>query len=97
MQPLLESIKMSRTRYEQELKANEQVRSKSKEEIQGKNELLTVESEIKKLEKGIEVADKAISDGSSKLERHLVTTPFDPEKLQSDSALIKMGVQKRKN
>ena len=97
-QPLLESIKMSRNRYEQELKANEQARLNENkvQEIKEKNELLNIETEIKKLEKGIEVADKAISDGSKKLEYHLATTPLDPDKLQSDSALIQMGVQSKK-
>ena len=93
--PLLESVKSSRSRYVQELKEKE-VRSKRKRDNQEKSELLKVESEIKNLETGIEVAEKAISDGSSRLERHLAKTPLDPVKLQADNALIQMGVQRRK-
>ena len=69
---------------------------KRKRDNQEKSELLKVESEIKNLETGIEVAEKAISDGSSRLERHLAKTPLDPVKLQADNALIQMGVQRRK-
>ncbi|CAL4090720.1 unnamed protein product [Meganyctiphanes norvegica] len=94
--PLLESVKSSRSRYVQELKAKEEVRSKRKRDNQEKSELLKVESEIKNIETGIEVAEKAISDGSSRLERHLAKTPLDPVKLQADNAIIQMGVQKEK-
>ena len=45
---------------------------------------------------GIEVADKAISDGSRKLEVHLLARKLDPEKLQQDNSLIQMGLQRKK-
>ena len=90
-------MQSSYTRYVQELKAKEEVRSKRKRDNQEKSELLIVETEIKSLETGIEVAEKVISDGISRMERHLAKTPLDPVKLQTDNALIQMGVQRRKN
>ena len=68
---------------------------KRKRDNQEKSELLKVESEIKNLETGIEVAEKPISDGSSRLEMHLAKTHLDSVKLQADNALIQMGVQRR--
>ncbi|CAL4241631.1 unnamed protein product [Meganyctiphanes norvegica] len=96
--PLLESVKLSRSRYEAELKANEQkAKSVIKEkEIKNKSEIEDIESKIRKIEKGIEVAEKAISDGSKQLEKHLRAKPLDPEKLQADNSLIQMGVQRKK-
>ena len=90
--PLLESIKQSRNRYEEELKAIEQKktnRAKVKTS-QEKNELLDIDNEMRKIERGIEVADKAISDGSKKLEQHLASKA---KKLRSDNELIQMGHQ----
>ena len=60
---------------------------------QEKNELLNIDNEIRKIERGIEVADKAISDGSKKLEQHLASKTLDAEKLHSDNELIQMGLQ----
>ena len=94
--PLLESVKCSRSRYVQELKAKEEVRSKRKRDSEDSSEFLKVESKIKNLETGIEVAEKAISDGSSRLERHLAKTPLDPVQLQADNALIQVGIERRK-
>ncbi|CAL4118339.1 unnamed protein product [Meganyctiphanes norvegica] len=92
---LLESVKSSRSRYVQELKAKE-VRSKGKWDNQEKSELLKVESEIKNLETGIEVAEKAIRDGSSRLERHLSKTPLDPVKDSSRQCFNSDGSSKKK-
>ena len=52
-----------------------------------------IDNEIKKIEKGIEIADEAIRDGSSKLNAHLSGKKIDPEKLQAD--LIQMGLQRK--
>lgn len=95
-QPLLTSVKMSRARYELELKSKEEEKSKTQSEMKEGNELLIVEDQIKKMKKGIEVADKAISDGSMKLEKHLAANPLDQAKLQADNALIQMGLQRKK-
>ena len=59
---------MSRSKYE-ELKAKERYWSKTSEpnESQEINELAETENKIKDVERGIEVADKAIQDGSDKL------------------------------
>ena len=62
---------------------------------QEKNELLNIDNEIRKIERGIEVADKAISDGSKKLEQHLASKTLDAEKLHSDNELIQMGLQRK--
>ena len=96
--PLLQSVKLSRSRYEEELREKEQkARSERMDkEIQSKNAIKDIDSEIKKIEMGIEVADKAISDGSRKLEVHLLARKLDPEKLQQDNSLIQMGLQRKK-
>ena len=93
--PLIESVKLSRSRYEEELKENEQKEaSKNKEkEILNNNLIEDIDNEIKKIEKGIEIADEAIRDGSSKLNAHLSGKKIDPEKLQAD--LIQMGLQRK--
>ena len=95
--PLIESVKLSRSRYEEELKENEQKEaSKNKEkEILNNNSIEDIDNEIKKIEKGIEIADEAIRDGSSKLNAHLSGKKIDPEKLQADNSLIQMGLQRK--
>ena len=95
--PLIESVKLSRSRYEEELKENERKESsKNKEkEIQNNNSIEDIDIEIKKIEKGIEIADEAIRDGSSKLNSHLSAKKIDPEKLQADNSLIQMGLQRK--
>ena len=93
--PLIESVKLSRSRYEEELKENEQKEaSRNKEkEILNNNMIEDIDNEIKKIEKGIEIADEAIRDGSSKLNAHLSGKKIDPEKQQADS--IQMGLQRK--
>lgn len=94
--PLLQSIKQSRRRYEEKLKATEQKQSEKPEEkaIQERNELLNIEKEISRVESGIEVAEKAISDGSKKLNQHFAANVLDPEKLHliNDNQMIQMGL-----
>ena len=96
--PLIESVKLSRSKYEEELKEKERKsRSENKvKEIHNRNAIQDIETEIKKIERDIEVADKAISDGSSKLAAHLSAKKIEPEKLHEDNSLIQMGVQRKK-
>ena len=68
---------------------------KNKKEIQKKNEIHDIESEIKNLEKGIEVAYQAISEGSSNLQAHLNAKYIDTNKLQADNHMIQMGIQRK--
>ena len=96
--PLLVYVSESCSKYKEELKANEEkARSlKRGKEAQNENSIRNIESEIKKTELGIEVAEKAISDGSSKLQAHLAANTLDPMKLQADSSLIQMGLERKK-
>merc|ERR1711913_154740 len=81
--PLLQSVKLSRSRYEEELREKEKAKSERMDkEILSKNAIKDIDSEIKKIQMGIEVADKAISDGIKKLQVHLIARKLDPEKLQ---------------
>ena len=94
--PLIESVKLSRSRYEEELKENEQKEaSKNKEKEIQNNSIQDIDKEIKRIEKGIEIADEAIRDGSIKLNAHLSAKKIDPEKLQADNSLIQMGLQRK--
>ena len=94
--PLLQSVKLSRSRYEEELREKEKAKSERMDkEILSKNAIKDIDSEIKKIQMGIEVADKAISDGSKKLQVHLIARKLDPEKLQKDNSLIQMGLQRK--
>ena len=56
-----------------------------------------IDGEIHKIQQSIEIADKAISDGSTriKLEKHLAAKTLDPQKLQADNSLIQMGIQRK--
>ena len=94
----MDSVKLSSSRYKEELREKEEkAKLKHKEkEKERRNDIQDIEREIKKIENGIEVADKAISDGSSKLEAHLSSKRLDPVKLQADIALIQMGIQRKK-
>merc|ERR1711874_807090 len=95
--PLLQSAKLSRSRYEEELREKEKAKSERMDkEILSKNAIKDIDSEIKKIQMGIEVADKAISDGSKKLQVHLIARNLDPEKLQKDNSLIQKGLKKKK-
>merc|ERR1711913_155268 len=88
----------SRSRYEEELREKEKAKSERMDkEILSKNAIKDIGSEIKKIQMGIEVADKAISDGSKKLQVYLIARKLDPEKLQKDNSLIQMGLQRKKN
>ena len=58
--------------------------------------MLIIDNEIRKIERGIEVCDKAISDGSKKLEQHLASKTLDAEKLHSDNELNQMGLQRKR-
>ena len=63
--PSIESVKLSRRKYEEELKEKEQ-KSRFEDmiiEIHNRNAIQDIETEINKIERDIEVADKAISDG----------------------------------
>merc|ERR1711874_676007 len=95
--PLLESIKQ-RNRYEEVLKSIEQkITNRAKVKTsQEKNKLLNIDNEIRKIQRGIEVADKAISDGSKKFEQHLASKTLHAEKLHSDNELIQMGLQRKR-
>ena len=98
-QPLLDEVKLSRSRYEEELKINEQIHSNDskRNETQKRNELVDTENKIKDLERGIEVAYKAINDGSVKLNHDLKSKPLNQEKLNYDNEIIQMGLQRKKN
>ena len=98
---LLESVNQSRRRYVEAAKKNDKSGKASKSNNdkcnENTDELSKIENEIRLVERGIEVADKAIKEGSKKLEQHLSTTKkLNADKLQSDNALIQMGL-KRKN
>ena len=95
--PLLESVKESSSRYKAELKANEEKARSLKigEKIRNENSIRNIESEIKTTEMGIEVAEQAISDGSSKLAAHLAAKTLDPKKLKEDNSLIQMGLERK--
>ena len=73
---VLESVKLSRGRYEEELKANEQINLNNSEvnEMQESNELIETENKIKDVERGIKVAEEAIKNGSDKLNHDLNST-----------------------
>ena len=92
----MDSVKLSRSKYE-ELKAKERNRFKTSEpnESQKRNELAETENKIKDVERGIEVADKAIKDGSDKLTRDLNKKPLNQEKLQYDNQMIQMGLRRK--
>ena len=47
------------------------------------------------LKKGIEVADQAISEGSSNLQAHINAKCIDTKKLQADNHMIQMGLQRK--
>ncbi|CAL4060167.1 unnamed protein product [Meganyctiphanes norvegica] len=95
---LLESVKQSRSRYEEELRSKEKEKSKNVKEkdAQKESELYEIENDIKLVEKGIEVAEKAISDGSNKLDQHLSVKNVNTEKIRADNALIQMGLERKK-
>ena len=65
----MDSVKLSRSKYEEKLKAKERNHSKTNEpnESQERNELAETENKINDVERGMEVADKAIKYGSDKL------------------------------
>ena len=92
--PLIDSVKLSRKRYEEEQKALAE-KKKKKANKKG-NDIQDIETEIKNLEKGIEVADQAISEGSSNLEAHLNAKHVDTKKLQADNHMIQMGLQRKR-
>ena len=94
---VLDSIKLSRSKYE-ELKAKERNCFKTGEpnESQKRNELAETENKIKDVERGIEVADKAIKDGSDKLTCDLNHKPLNQERLQYDNQMIQMGLCRKK-
>lgn len=94
--PLLKSVQISRNKYNEELAAKKEMSSKRKREKEEETELTNIEKKIKNVETAIEVAEKAISDGGKKLERHLAATPINPSQLQADNSLIQMGVERRK-
>ena len=58
--------------------------------------MVNIDNETRKIERGIEGADKAIRDGSKKLEQHLASKTLDAEKLHSDNELIQMGLQRKR-
>ena len=94
---LLEHVKQSSSRFHGELKTKERKQNKEKEiDIQENNELSNIEDEIKIKEKGIEVAEQAISDGSKKLEQHLAVKKLNTAVLQKDNELIQMGMQRKR-
>jgi hypothetical protein len=82
----VDSVKLSRSKYE-ELKAKERNNSKTSDpnESQERNELAETENKIKDVERGIEVADKTIKDGSDKLTCDLNHKPLNQERLQYDN------------
>ena len=55
-----------------------------------------IENDIKLVEKGIEVAEKAIRDGSNKLDQHLSVKKVNTEKIKANNALIQMGLERKK-
>ena len=59
------------------------------------NEIQEIESEIREKE-GIEVAEKAMSDGSKLLAEHLKAGKLDPEKLKKDNSLIQMSMERKR-
>ena len=63
------------------MKKNKKLYPKKKKGIQKRNEMYDIESEIKNLEKGIEVADQAISEGSSNLQAHINAKYIDTKKV----------------
>ena len=71
--PLLESVKSSRLKYEEELRANElEAKAKTEErEGQSRNAIEDIETEMKRIEKEIEIADNIIKIGSKRLKTHL--------------------------
>ena len=95
---LLESVKASRGRYEAELAALSNLENaQSKDQERHKEiKIQEIEDEIRNIRRGIEVAEKAISDGSNKLQEHLKAKKLDVEKLQSDNSLIQMGMERKK-
>ena len=92
---MLESVKLSRSRYVSESKANDEKAKSDNQEIQNRNEIQEIESEIREKE-GIEVAEKAMSDGSKLLAEHLKVGKLDPEKLKKDNSLIQMGMERKR-
>ena len=47
------------------------------------------------LEKELEVADQAISEGSSNLQAHINAKCIDTKNLQADNHMIQMGIQRK--
>ena len=97
MRLLLESVKSSRLKYEKELRANE-IEAKGKtEEKEGRtrNAIEVIETEIKRIEKDIAIADNTIILVSKSLETHLTSKTLAPEKLQADNSLTQMGLQRK--
>ena len=89
---------MSRSKYE-ELKAKERncFKTSTPNESQKRNELAETENKVKDVERGIEVADKAIKDGSDKLTCDLNHKQLNREVLQYDNQMIQIGLcRKRK-
>ena len=91
--PLLESVKLSRSKYEEEQKELALKAKSAKRERETLNQIENIDGEIHKIQQSIEIADKVISDGSSKLEKHLTAKTLDLQKLQADNSLIQMGIQ----
>ena len=58
--------------------------------------MLNIDNEIWKIVRGIEDADKAIREGSKKLEQRLASKTLDAENLYSDNELIQMGLQRKR-
>ena len=92
--PLLESVKLSRSKYEEQKELALKAKSAKRErETLYRNQIEDIDGEIHKIQQSIEIADKVISDGSSKLEKHLTAKTLDLQKLQADNSLIQMGIQ----
>ena len=69
--------------------------AKRERETLYRNQIEDIDGEIHKIQQSIEIADKAISDGSSKWEKHLAAKTLDPQKFQADNSLIQMGIQRK--
>ena len=54
------------------------------------------QNKIKDVEKVIEVADKAIKDGSDKLTCNLNHKPLNQQRLQYDNQMIQMAICRKK-
>ena len=91
----MDSVKLSRSKYEV-LKTKERYCSKTSEPNESQKKLAETEYKIKDVEIGIEVADKAIKDGSDKLTCDLKHKPLNQERLQYDNQMIQMGLCRKK-